>query len=320
MRMSRSSTRPAQHGSGRFAALILLGLLALAAVVAAMLWQRGEADRAVPARTITASPPPAIDSSNRAPPATRDDGSTQALLRAARAAVAARQLLAPAGASAFEHYLDVLHDQPDEPVATEALRELFPFAAEQAAGVIRDGDIDEAQREIDLLARADPANYTLTLLRNQLAERQRTASLAAAPAAVSRDAADPRPTAAESPPVAAAKRVAPPTPVPVVGARPSRGVVAATTPTAPTPAVLLRRVEPYYPQAARRSRREGWVELQFVVTADGHVSNVRVLDAAPSRVFDLAASNAVQRWVFAPATRAGRAVETTLRQRLDFRL
>jgi protein TonB len=87
-----------------------------------------------------------------------------------------------------------------------------------------------------------------------------------------------------------------------------------------TAPVLQRRVEPYYPQEARRSRREGWVEVQFTVQPDGHVDAVKVLQSKPGSVFDLAATTAVQRWVFAPATRNGQPVAVSLRQRLDFRL
>ena len=77
---------------------------------------------------------------------------------------------------------------------------------------------------------------------------------------------------------------------------------------------------PVNPPAARRSRREGWVEVEFTVQPDGHVDAVKVLQSKPGSVFDLAATTAVQRWVFAPATRNGRPVAVSLRQRLDFRL
>ena len=87
-----------------------------------------------------------------------------------------------------------------------------------------------------------------------------------------------------------------------------------------TAPVLLHRVEPYYPQAARRARREGWVEVAFTVLPDGRVDAVRVLQAEPGSVFDLAATTAVRRWAFKPATRNGQPIAMDLRQRLDFRL
>lgn len=99
-----------------------------------------------------------------------------------------------------------------------------------------------------------------------------------------------------------------------------RAAVAAPAPSVSTTApVLQRRVEPY-PQEVRRSRREGWVEVAFTGQPDGHVGAVKVLQSKPGSVFDLAATRAVQRWVFAPATRNGRPVAASLRQRLDFRL
>jgi protein TonB len=53
-------------------------------------------------------------------------------------------------------------------VASDALRETFPFAATSAEQVINSRDFNEAQRQIDLLAKADPTNFTLTILRSKL--------------------------------------------------------------------------------------------------------------------------------------------------------
>lgn len=309
--------RARQRGDFRVALAITLILLACGGALTWAWWQRTRAED-VATGPVATGPVVRAD----APPAA--PRSIEQLLGEARAAVAAQQLVAPTGQSAFERYLAVLAQQPANTVASDALRELFPFAAEQVGASIRAGQLDEAQRQLDLLARADPANYTLTLLRGQLADQRQRALAAAAVAA----APAPARTPASREPVAAAARAPEQTPTaaPLVAAAvvalpavPAPSSVPA--PSVPTTApVLQRRVEPYYPQEARRSRREGWVEVEFTVQPDGHVDAVKVLQSKPGSVFDLAATTAVQRWVFAPATRNGQPVAVSLRQRLDFRL
>src|SRR5579859_1712105 len=90
------------------------------------------------------------------------------LLSEARKAVNEQRLLAPAGNNAFEFYLKVLEKQPGNQVAADALRETFPVGANLAEQAINQRDFTDAQRQIDLLAKADSANYTLTILRSKL--------------------------------------------------------------------------------------------------------------------------------------------------------
>ncbi len=103
-----------------------------------------------------------------APPANVEAMSLNQLVSEARRAMNEQRLLAPAGNNAFEFYLKVLQKQPGNQVATDALRETFPFAATAAEQAINQRDFNDAQRQIDLLAKADPANYTLTILRSKL--------------------------------------------------------------------------------------------------------------------------------------------------------
>lgn len=303
-----------QRGVARAALLIVLMLLALATGVAGWVLHRAAAEDGAAAP----SDAPAQPSSAAAP---ADDPTTDALLTRARGEVAVHHLLSPASANAVELYLQVRQREPANPAADQALRELFPFAAEQAAATVRDGDLAEARRQLALLARADPANYTVTLLRQQLEARAApTAGRAAAAApsehlpvavapAVSSPLADRRPTRSPTPAPAASS--APSAPASAVIPRPAQ--------TATLP-VLTRRSEPYYPKDARRTRREGWVELQFTVAADGSVTHAEVVDAQPKNVFDRAAVTAVERWTFSPGTRDGRPVAMRIRQRLEFHL
>ncbi|MDL3986746.1 energy transducer TonB [Shewanella xiamenensis] len=78
---------------------------------------------------------------------------------------------------------------------------------------------------------------------------------------------------------------------------------------------------PRYPIEAAQNGKEGYVVVGFDITADGTVSNVRVLDANPKRVFDKAALSAVQNWKYKPKFDAGKAVPQLNQQvQLDFKL
>jgi protein TonB len=64
---------------------------------------------------------------------------------------------------------------------------------------------------------------------------------------------------------------------------------------------LLERVDPVYPEAARKARIQGVVLLEAVITASGAVDQVRIVGSA-GPILDAAASSAVRRWRYRPAT------------------
>ena len=74
----------------------------------------------------------------------------------------------------------------------------------------------------------------------------------------------------------------------------------------PIPSV---RINPIYPARWQSAGIEGWVQVQFDITASGSVTNVEVIDAQPKGSFDAAATSAVARWKYDPMVRDGRAVE-----------
>lgn len=257
--------------------------------------------------------------------------SVQDLLAAARNAYAQHRLVAPAGDNAMEYYEAVLAQDPSNQVATDALRETFPFGVPEVEKAISQNDFDEAGREIDLLSKADPTNYTLTLLRSKLdaqrklqarqqqvqlqaqqaAELAATQQAAAAKAAAEKEAAA-RQAAAEQQAAATAKAVAPPKP--------------ATPPPAPVKpagetrnALAVSPAAPEYPLQAARSQTSGFAVVEFTVSADGTVDNPHVIDSSPRRVFDSAAIQAVRSSKFKPALKDGTPVASTLRRRIDFK-
>ncbi|MGO4702325.1 energy transducer TonB [Dyella sp. 2RAB6] len=275
------------------------------------------------------------------PPANVEAMSLNQLLSEARRAINEQRLLAPAGNNAFEFYQKVLQKQPGNQVATDALRETFPFAANAAEQAINQRDFNDAQRQIDLLAKADPANYTLTILRSKLdaqrklldreqqlaADKEKQAQLAAQKVAADKVEADrqtelkTQQAAAEQARVAQQARQAQQQQAEATR-QPQTATPSAAAPAdaATHAAVLVKNTAPRYPTAAMRSNQEGWVELAFTITTGGDVSDVKVVDAQPRHVFDRAAIDAVSRWKYQPATQDGTPVASSKRQRIEFKL
>lgn len=270
-----------------------------------------------------------------APPVNVAGMDVNQLVDEARTAMGQQRYLSPSGNNAFEFYLRVLEKDPGNKVASDALRETFPFAANQAEQAINSRDFGEAQREIDLLAKADPTNFTLTILRSKLdaqrktldqqqqqaLEQQKAATLAAQKAAAEKAAAE----------QLAQQQAAQPQPAPTPRASsqtasttPPAGNAATEAPVTPagptSDAVLVTGGAPHYPPAAVRSRQQGWVVVAFTVGVDGKPANVRVVDAQPRRVFDRAAMDAVEHYQFKPALRDGVPVASERQQRIEFKL
>lgn len=77
---------------------------------------------------------------------------------------------------------------------------------------------------------------------------------------------------------------------------------------------------PAYPSAARRAGREGAVLLRVLVGTDGSPASVSVRETSGYDDFDSVAAQAVKKWRFSPARRAGQAVASFHDVRVRFRL
>ena len=86
------------------------------------------------------------------------------------------------------------------------------------------------------------------------------------------------------------------------------------------PPRLLNTLRPLYPLLAKQRGLEGYVDIEFVITKDGSIGTVTVLQADPTEVFDDAACKTAKNWRFSVPKRAGIAVEVLARQRIQFRL
>jgi len=69
------------------------------------------------------------------------------------------------------------------------------------------------------------------------------------------------------------------------------------------------RVAPDYPPRAAARGLEGWVQIQFAVTATGTVRDPVVVAAEPRGIFEDAALKAIARWRYNPRIDGGVAVE-----------
>jgi protein TonB len=83
------------------------------------------------------------------------------------------------------------------------------------------------------------------------------------------------------------------------------------------PVVVIR---PMYPRDAAISGIEGWVKVEFTITAVGTVKDPRVVDAKPARIFNREAIRAILKWKFKPRVVDGVAVDRRATQIIDFSL
>jgi len=64
--------------------------------------------------------------------------------------------------------------------------------------------------------------------------------------------------------------------------------------------VAVLKVAPLYPQRAANRKIEGYVVVEYSISAAGQVSNVKVIDAKPTGVFEKSAIEAAKRFKYKP--------------------
>ncbi|HEX5041969.1 MAG TPA: energy transducer TonB [Candidatus Polarisedimenticolaceae bacterium] len=80
---------------------------------------------------------------------------------------------------------------------------------------------------------------------------------------------------------------------------------------------LLEKVEPEYPEAARRARIHGTVTVQAVIGRDGTVEDAQIVHSS-HRLLEEASLEAVRQWRYAPVLLHGRPVRVTFVVRVEF--
>ncbi len=92
------------------------------------------------------------------------------------------------------------------------------------------------------------------------------------------------------------------------------------TPNIVSGVVPLVRVQPKYPSRAVNRHIEGWVKIEFTISASGEVTDATVIASEPAEIFDNEALKAIEKWKFQEKTVNGVAVEQRAIQTLQFKL
>lgn len=86
------------------------------------------------------------------------------------------------------------------------------------------------------------------------------------------------------------------------------------------PLTALVKIPPVYPGRAKRRGIQGSVTVEFLVTSQGLVDQVKVIKAEPEKIFNRSVINCVSRWKFRPGTVEGIPVPTLARTTIRFEL
>ncbi|HTE40552.1 MAG TPA: energy transducer TonB [Steroidobacteraceae bacterium] len=195
------------------------------------------------------------------------------------------QLLEPAGDSAKDHIANVRAADPTRTEIVELNTQLATKLVDQGKQAMSAQNFDKAK--------------SLATAARDLGVRSQDAAIAQ----LDRDI--------ESQRRAAAAKVA-------AATQPAAAQTPAINEQAATALKRIKTVMPEMPEAARRKKLEGWVEVVFTVNEKGLVSEAQVRSSSPEEVFDDAAVKAVKQWRFEPATKDGKPVATRSMIRLKF--
>ncbi len=113
----------------------------------------------------------------------------------------------------------------------------------------------------------------------------------------------------------------PPSPAPSASPKPPSNTEKPGTGGGVTSGVIaLVRIPPDYPKRAANRGIQGWVKIEFTITAKGTVKEAVVVEAKPGDIFDEAALKAISQWKFKEKIVNGVAVEQRAVQVLQFKL
>jgi protein TonB len=82
----------------------------------------------------------------------------------------------------------------------------------------------------------------------------------------------------------------------------------------------LSTIQPIYPKRAKMMKKEGYVKLEFTITAFGTVKDVEIVESQPAQIFDTSAKNALLKWKFKPKVVENQTVEQRAVIQIDYRL
>ncbi len=87
-----------------------------------------------------------------------------------------------------------------------------------------------------------------------------------------------------------------------------------------SPPTAKKRVDPKYPELARKGQVEGAVMVEVIIGFDGKVERATVVDAEPKGYFEDAALAAARNWEFTPAMQRDKPVKVRYQIPFKFRL
>lgn len=75
-----------------------------------------------------------------------------------------------------------------------------------------------------------------------------------------------------------------------------------------------------YPEKAAEQKIEGWVKMSAVITENGKVTEIQVLDSQPKGVFEKEAKRAFSKWLYKPALLNGKTVKVYREETVEFKI
>ena len=93
-----------------------------------------------------------------------------------------------------------------------------------------------------------------------------------------------------------------------------------TSDTVDLPPRATRQLAPEYPTRARKKGVEGYVTLSLLISDNGQVQDVLVVESYPEGTFEQSALEAIEQWQFSPGEYEGAPVTVRVTQTLRYSL
>ncbi len=282
------------------------------------------------ARQLDVTDPAEIDAVARELATARSQQRAEEVLARAAERLEQGSLVTPANDNARYYFELVLSNDPGNLVAQQGLSAIAAMLVLQARTEIDAGQFDQAGSLLDDARSLDPssaelaeASATLDAARELALTEQQEREAAAL--AAEREAEQQRLANEKAEEEQRAAHAAPADGTALDGeggATSSREEDAADQGTVLGISELTRvkYVAPKYPRAAERKNVSGWVDVVFIVRADGTTGEIEVRGSDPGDTFVSAAINAVEKWEFEPIVENGEIVERRAGVRMMFAL
>jgi protein TonB len=257
------------------------------------------------------------------------ENSVRRLVQQASADIAAQRYLRPKGSNARDALLEARKLDPTDPAIGLAISQLAVTLTEAAKKAATTGDVAQAKEFIDGARKLGAADATLAAVERSLMQPPRIREAAMSrplPAVASPSSASAEDKRTSNQPTASTAATSTDAATQSTQDPPAQSVAVQSTPSAASDQWLqamdlprTREVAPDYPSQAFINGTEGWVDVDFTISAEGEPENLRVRDSSPRRVFDRAALDSVRQWRFVPLQEHGTAVARRATLRVRFK-